>query len=132
MVRGGPENELHSDLRTALREGLVVCLGGSYRFVHDGVQEAAYSLIPEEMRPEVHLRIGRQLMVRMSADELAENIFDVVNQINRGAALICELNEKHSVAELNLRAGKKAKASTAYAAGCTYLSAGMALVNRED
>ena len=132
MVRGGPENELHSDLRAALGEGLVVRLGGSYRFVHDGVQEAAYSLIPEEMREEVHLRIGRQLMARMSADELAENIFDVVNQLNRGAALICELNEKHCVAELNLRAGRKAKASTAYAAACTYLSAGMALVNRED
>jgi PAS domain S-box-containing protein len=132
MVRGGPENELHSDLRAALREGLVVRLGGSYRFVHDGIQEAAYSLIPEKMRAEVHLQIGRLLMVRMSADELAENIFDVVNQLNRGAALIYELNEKHRVAELNLRAGRKAKASTAYAAACTYLSAGMALVNHED
>src|SRR5258708_8399830 len=132
MVRGGSENELHSDLRAALREGLVVRLGGSYRFAHDGIQEAAYSLIPEEMRAEVHLQIGRLLMVRMSADELAENIFDVVNQFNRGAALICELDEKHCVAELNLRAGRKAKASTAYAAACTYLSAGMALVNRED
>src|SRR5260370_40835396 len=71
-------------------------------------------------------------MARMSADELAENIFDVVNQFNRGAALICELDEKHCVAELNLRAGRKAKASTAYAAACTYLSAGMDLVNRED
>jgi PAS domain S-box-containing protein len=132
MVRGGPENELHSDLRAALHEGLIVRLGGSYRFVHDGIQEAAYSLIPEQMRAEVHLQIGRLLMVRMSADELSENIFDVVNQLNRGAALICELNEKHCAAELNLRAGRKAKASTAYAAACTYLSAGMALVNRED
>jgi PAS domain S-box-containing protein len=132
MVRGGPENELHSDLRAALREGLVVRLSGSYRFVHDGIQEAAYSLIPEEMRAGVHLQIGRLLMARMSADELSENIFDVVNQLNRGAALIYELNQKHCVAELNLRAGRKAKASTAYAAACTYLSAGMALVNRED
>jgi PAS domain S-box-containing protein len=132
MIRGGPETDLHSDLQAALSDGLVVRLGGSYRFVHDGIQEAAYSLIPKEMRAAVHLQIGRLLMVRMSADELAENIFDVVNQLNRGAALIYELNEKHRVAELNLRAGRKAKASTAYAAACTYLSAGMALVNRED
>ena len=132
MVRGGSENELHSDLRAALQEGLVVSLGGSYRFVHDGIQEAAYSLIPEEIRAEVHLQIGRRLIMRMSADELAENIFDVVNQLNRGATLIYELNEKHCVAELNLRAAGKAKASTAYAAACTYLSAGLALVNRED
>src|SRR4029077_8385150 len=92
----------------------------------------AYSLIPEEMRAEVHLQIGRLLLVRMSADELAEDIFDVVHQLTRGAALIYELDEKHCVAELNLRAGGKAKASTAYAAASNYLSAGMALVNRED
>ena len=132
MVRGGPENDLHSDLRAALRDGLVIRLGGSYRFVHDRIQEATYSLIPEEMRAAVHLQIGRLLMSRMSADELTENIFDVINHLNRGAALVNELNEKCCVAELNLRAGKKAKASTAFAAACTYFSAGMALVDRED
>jgi PAS domain S-box-containing protein len=132
MVRGGPENDLHSDLRAALRDGLVIRLGGSYRFVHDRIQEATYSLIPEEMRAAVHLQIGRLLMSRMSANELTENIFDVINHLNRGAALVNELNEKCCVAELNLRAGKKAKASTAFAAACTYFSAGMALVDRED
>ena len=132
MVQGASEEEIHSGLREAVREGFVLSLDGSYRFVHDRVQEAAYSLIPEEMRGEVHLRNGRLLMSMMPADELAENIFDVANQLNRGAALISDRIEKRRVAELNLRAGKKAKASTAYAAACTYLSMGMTLLDRED
>jgi PAS domain S-box-containing protein len=132
IVRGASEEELHSALREAVREGFVVRQGDAYKFVHDRVQEAAYALIPEEMRAEVHLRIGRLLMSIMPADELAENIFDVVNQLNRGAVLISDPNEKQRVAELNLRAGRKAKASTAYAAACTHLSIGVALIDRED
>jgi predicted ATPase len=129
MVQGASEEEIHSGLRQAVREGFVFYRGGSYRFVHDRVQEAAYSLIPEEMRAEVHLRIGRLLMSMMPLDELAESIFDIVNQLNRGIALISDRNEKQRVAELNLRAGKKAKASTAYAAACAYLSIGTALLD---
>ncbi|MBV9297801.1 MAG: serine/threonine-protein kinase PknK, partial [Verrucomicrobia bacterium] len=132
MVQGASEEEIHSDLRDAVQEGFVVCLGGSYRFGHDRIQEAAYALIPEKMRAEVHLRIGRLLMSRMSADERAENIFDVANQLNRGAALISDPTEKQRVAELNLRAGKKAKASMAYDAASTYLSVGGALLDPEE
>ncbi len=132
MVHSQSEEEIHACLREAVREGFIFCLKGSYRFAHDRVQEAAYSLIPEKMRAEVHLRIGRLSLSTMRANELAENIFDVANQLNRGAALISDPNEKQHVAELNLRAGRTAKASTAYAAACTYLSAGMALLDRED
>jgi serine/threonine protein kinase len=61
IVHGTSEEELHSDLWEAVRLELVVRLKGSYKFVHDRVQEAAYSLIPEELRVGAHLRIGRLL-----------------------------------------------------------------------
>src|ERR1700730_13570128 len=67
----------------------------------------------------------------MVADQLAEHLFDVANQFNRGAALLVDRDEKTQVATINLRAGRKAKASTAYASACTYLSTGMALLGRE-
>ncbi|HEX9384585.1 MAG TPA: AAA family ATPase, partial [Gemmatimonadaceae bacterium] len=61
IVHGTPEEEIHSDLWEAVRLELIVRLEGVYRFVHDRVQEAAYSLIPADLRDATHLRIGRLL-----------------------------------------------------------------------
>jgi predicted ATPase len=128
IVRGTSEEEVHSDLWAAVRLEFIVRLEGSYRFVHDRVQEAAYSLIPEELRAEAHLRIGRLLAARSSPEKREEAIFEIVNQINRGAALITSRDEREQLAELNLIAGKRAKASTAYSSALTYLIAGAALL----
>src|SRR5256885_14392871 len=98
----------------------------------DRIQQAAYSLIPEAQRAEVHLRIGRALLASMTADELAEHLFDVANHFNRGATLLVDRDEKARVATIELRAGRKAKASTAYASACVYGVAGMALLYESD
>ena len=100
---------------------LVERLEGSYRFVHDRVQEAAYSLIPEELRAEAHLRIGRLLAAHTPPEKREETIFEIVNQLNRGVSLITAPQERERVAELNLIAGKRAKTSTAYASALNYL-----------
>src|SRR5260221_14353565 len=108
-------------------DGVDLGLGGSYKCLLDPVQEAAYALIPKEQQDQVHLRIGRLLIAKMNPDEITEKIFDIVNQLNLGATLISDQDEKDHVAELNLCAGRKAKTSTAYASACIYLSAGIAL-----
>ena len=64
------------------------------------------------------------LAAQAPSEELEEEIFEIVNQLNRGAALITSREERERVAELNLIAGKRAKASTAYASALTYLAAG--------
>ena len=109
------EEELHESLWEAVRSGLVHRSENSYAFQHDRIQEAAYSLIPEDARAEAHLRIGRLLVAHTPPDKREEVIFDIVNQFNRGAELITSEDERYQVAELNLVAGKRAKASTAYA-----------------
>ncbi|HLQ15949.1 MAG TPA: GAF domain-containing protein, partial [Candidatus Eisenbacteria bacterium] len=129
LVHGETEEAMHAALWEAVRAGLVVHQDNAYRFLHDRIQQAAYSLIPEAQRAEVHLRIGRVLLASMTADEFAEHLFDVANHFNRGATLLVDRDEKAQVATIELRAGRKAKASTAYASACVYLVAGMALLD---
>src|SRR5258707_14497918 len=128
IVLGKSNEDVRSDLWDAVHLELVEHLEGSYKFIHDRVQEAAYSLIPERLRAEAHLRIGRLLAVHTPAEKREEAIFDIVNQFNRGAALVTSRDEREQVAELNLLAGERAKASTAYAAALKYLIAGAALL----
>src|SRR5262249_16792097 len=128
MVFEDAKEELHRDLQEALRSELVFHAEGAYTFLHDRVQEAAYSLIPEAKRAEAHLRIARRLPPPTPPPQPDEPIFEIVNQLNRGAALITARDEREQLAELNLRAGKRAKASTAYTSALSYLVAGVALV----
>src|SRR5882672_10432129 len=121
-------DELHSNLKEALRTGLVLHSEGAYRFLHDRVQEAAYSLIPEPLRAEAHLRIGRLLAEHTPPEKREEAIFEIVNQLNRGAALMTSPREKTQLAELNLIAGRRAKTSTAYRSALNYFSTGIGLL----
>ncbi|MGB6688944.1 MAG: AAA family ATPase [Terracidiphilus sp.] len=123
-----PEEQVHAVLLPAVRQELIERLEGSYKFIHDRVQEAAYSLIPETLRAKVHLRIGRLLVTETPADKREEAIFEILNQLNRGAPLISQPEERDQLAELNLLGGKRAKGSTAYASALTYLIAGGALL----
>jgi PAS domain S-box-containing protein len=128
IVHGTSEEEVQSDLWEALRLEFVVRLDGSYKFVHDRIQEAAYSLIPEELRAEAHLRMGRLLTENTPSERLEEAVFEIVNQLNRGALLIRSRDERDLLAKLNLMAGKRARASTAYTSALMYFIAGAALL----
>jgi serine/threonine protein kinase len=130
MVYQQTEDAMHAALWEAVRAGLIINQGNNYKFLHDRIQQAAYSLFPEDHRPAVHLRIGRMLRAGTTADPI--NDFDVANQFNRGAALLVDRTEKADVATLNLRAGRKAKASVAYASARAFFSAGMALLDERD
>jgi predicted ATPase/signal transduction histidine kinase len=132
LVNGGTAEAVHATLWEAVHAGLVFRPESAYMFLHDRIQQAAYSLIPDERRAAVHLRIGRVLLAGMSADGLAEHLFEVVSQFNRGAGLLVDHDEKAQVAALDLRAGRRAKASAAYASACVYLAAGMALLDEQD
>jgi PAS domain S-box-containing protein len=132
IVYQRPEQAMHDALWEAVRAGLIVHHGKAYKFLHDRIQQAAYSLIPDQRRAEVHLSIGRALLARLTADELGEQLFEVANQFNRGAALLIDRIEKTDVATLNLRTGRKAKTSAAYATAREYFAAGIALLDERD
>ncbi|MBD2525872.1 AAA family ATPase [Nostoc sp. FACHB-133] len=112
--------ETANALVEAILRGLIIPIesdettGRNYRFYHDRVQQAAYALIADESKSIVHLTIGRLLLKNSSYEQVNEQIFDLVNQLNLAVNLIIEQTEKDELVRLNLIAAKKAKASTAY------------------
>ena len=131
LVQGQSEAVLQTVLAEAVDAGLIVRQGGAYAFLHDRIQQAAYSLIPEGQRAGLHLRLGRALLGGLSADALNERVFDVASQFNRAAQELTDPDEMSAVARLNLRAGQKAKAAAAYTAASAYLAAGAARLGQD-
>jgi len=128
---GMPKAQVRTVLWEAIRQELVERLDGAYGFVHDRIHEAAYSLIPKDARAQAHLRIGRLLAAQTPEADLEEAIFEIVGQLNRGAALITEQNLRVQLARFNLMAGQRAKASTAYASALNYLGTGAQLLQAD-
>jgi PAS domain S-box-containing protein len=154
IVSEQSENETAADLWKALQEALILPISdvykfyqgddneqlalsngninkqvATYKFLHDRVQQAAYSLIPEEQKQATHLKIGQLLLNNTPVTELDENLFEIVNQLNIGQSLIIERSPQIKIAELNLQAGQKARLATAYAAAYKYSTTGIDLLN---
>jgi predicted ATPase/signal transduction histidine kinase len=107
----------------AIADGLLVSTQdkAALRFAHDRVQQAAYGRLSEQSRQALHHAIGRRLLER-AGDALDERLFEIVDQLDLGQALVAGDAERRSLVELNLAAGEKAKASAAYRAAFEYLT----------
>ncbi|MFL9452762.1 MULTISPECIES: trifunctional serine/threonine-protein kinase/ATP-binding protein/sensor histidine kinase [Nostocales] len=103
----------------------------NYKFLHDRVQQAAYSLIPEDKKPATHLKIGQLLLSKTPKLQQEEKIFEIVNQFNSGLELITCQSERENLASLNLIAGQKAKTATAYITAMKYLTTAIQLLGSE-
>ncbi len=125
MAQAVSEEETQTSLSVAVREGLIVRNGDRYTFLHDRVQEAAYERVPPDERAGEHLRIGRRLVKHLSE----EDVFEVVNQLNQGIALITSPEERKHLAEMNFVAGRRSISSTAYGSAQSYLSMAAALLD---
>ena len=104
----------------------------AYTFLHDRIQQAAYSLIAEERRADVHSANRPRAACEHDGGPARRASIRCREPAHRGAARLIDHEEKAQVATINLRAGRKAKASAAYASACVYLSAGMALLDERD
>jgi diguanylate cyclase (GGDEF)-like protein/PAS domain S-box-containing protein len=108
--------------------GILMRIGEEIRFSHDRIQEAAYSLIPPKDRPGMHLRIGRMMLSLHSRQYLEQNAFNLVYQLNRGIDAVIDSQEKRTIYQFNVLAGRKAKASVAFSSAREYLAQAVALL----
>jgi predicted ATPase/signal transduction histidine kinase len=114
--------------RSAIDTGSDVSANPVYRFLHDRVQQAAYSLIPVDRQQTTHLKIGQLLYQKATEIVRTERLFDIVGHLNVAQALITKPSDRVALAQLNLTAGIKARKSTAYAAANIYCQAGIELL----
>jgi predicted ATPase/class 3 adenylate cyclase len=112
-------------------EGLFNEITVSYKFSHDRIQQAAYSLLREEERITLHWEMGHLLRNRGTPELLEHHLFDIVNHLNTGRACAKSVEERDTLAELNLRACRKAKLSAAFQAANGYARLGIDLLGPE-
>lgn len=131
VISDQSDEQTERDLREAVDEGLMLRRGDVYTFLHDRVQQAAYTLIEDEKKKEAHLQIGRLLLASLPVGQLEERIFDVVSQLNHAVELLEGQAEKDQLARLDILAGKRAKAAIAYAPARNLLAVAAGLLPDE-
>ena len=120
-------------LASCVEDGYLLTEGGSsYKWSHDQVQQAAYGLIPLQMREKVHLLVGSRLLMSTPPSEMERFIFHVTDNLNNGANLLDNLEQKRDVAELNLRAGEKVLQQQSCHSAVRYLMTGISLLGDDD
>ncbi|MCP5158629.1 MAG: diguanylate cyclase [Gammaproteobacteria bacterium] len=119
VIDTGEEHATRANLEPAVQEGLIIPHDTRlYRFSHDRIQQAAYSLMADSER--AHLRIGRLLLC--DGKPTGERLFEVVNQLDAARRLITDPQERLALVALNWQAGQQAKSSTAYTSALNYLA----------
>jgi predicted ATPase/signal transduction histidine kinase len=121
--------EAAAALEETLRDGLVLPMGQEpchlYRFLHDRVQEAVYTSIPEEARIEVHHRAGQLLLKNQPEGDRDEWLFQVLHHMNLAAARVSSPEQRLELARMSLDAAGRAAASGAFAAAAQHHAAGI-------
>ncbi len=150
VIFSKPEKETLVLLHDAIREDLVIPLSDNYkiieldvrhstaglsvkfRFAHDRIHLAAYSLLSDQEKRDIHFQAGQYLLQNSSQRQLKEKIFDIVNHLNVSIELITGKSEMDRLSRLNLMAARKAKASAAYEQGFHYLKTAIELLKSDS
>ncbi|MCB1177200.1 MAG: hypothetical protein KDK36_06435, partial [Leptospiraceae bacterium] len=103
-----------------------------FKFSHDRIQQASYSILEENERKNIHLGIARELFSDNKDSDIEENILEIAHHFNQCLDLIEDKIEKLQVIELNFLAGKKAKKSSAFKSAFGYFEAGISCLGEND
>ncbi|MBU0995053.1 MAG: AAA family ATPase [Proteobacteria bacterium] len=127
-LMGKSVDETLSSLTEAINEGLIDEVDNMYFYHHDRIQEAAYSMIPDDEKKKFHYRIGKIALKEGREKNYNDKLFYIADQLNEGSSCLSEDSEREDLIRLNLDAGKKAKTSAAYVQALNYLETGLSLL----
>ncbi len=132
VVTEGDDDTMLDHVREAVAAGLIWERDDRGYFVHDRVQEAAYTLVPIEERNRLHLTIGRLLLQSQRADDHEQNVYTIVEQLNHGLHLVEDEQERVHIARLNLQAARATHQASAFETGLNYALAGIELLGENS
>lgn len=114
-----------------LKEGIFTVKKNTYYFIHDRVQQAAYSILDNAEKITLHHRIALSLFSTLSKDEIHNKIFDIVHHFNKAATNITTDEENSLLIKLNFQAGNKARKATAYELAFMYYNTAMNVLTKQ-
>ncbi len=114
LLTGENKAEIEESLIGAVASGLILVSGNTYKFLHEKVQFAAYSLLDEQKKTQLHAKIAKVLLNDQTDFEIKEKIFSIANHLNLGRDYLSSDVSRLKAAHINLEAGRKAKSSSAY------------------
>lgn len=132
IILGQAKEEIASILHAAIIAGIITKGQDEYRFAHDRIEEAANSMVSEKEQKEFHWMIGQKFLECLNPPEVEEKIFEIVNQLNLGAPLKLSEEERERMAKLNLRAGLKAKSTTAFESARLFFKNGIDYLSKDS
>ncbi len=96
-------------------------LVAAYRFAHDRIQEAAYSLFPLEDTTRTHLCLGRLLLSQHESPEHSNQLFATVDHLRRALPLLSSA-ERGQLISLLHTAGAQAQKKGAHQSALDFFS----------
>ena len=130
-ITAGDDEAILDHVKEAVAAGLIWERDDRGFFVHDRVQEAAYTLVPIEERDRLHLTIGRLLLQRHHTSDDEQDPYRIADQLNHGLHLVEDEQERMQIARLNLQAGRDAKQLSAFSASVEYLKRSASLLDKK-
>ncbi|CCO22882.1 PAS sensor protein [Maridesulfovibrio hydrothermalis AM13 = DSM 14728] len=101
-------------------------------FMHDRVQQAAYSMLNAAEKNKLHLRIGRAMLEIYNDSEINDLVFEIATQYNFSINEITDEVERTKVSDIFLKAGRKAKRSSAFELATKYFATASRLMDTDS
>ena len=128
---GRDQAVLYRELAPIFSQRILLKKKGFLSFFHDRVQEAINSTLDEKTRQDIHARIAEAYIEAIpegSALETLDNLFDIVEHLNKGRIDTSDGEILFRDAGFNYHAGRKAVGALALVAANKYFKISMGLV----